>query len=230
MRWVLNLALGVVVVGTAAAAADEQVETFSGMQFNNAFFDHQIEFDDRCCWSFMNRDGNDVIHFHPNTDLITFDLSPGDRVQGIRVTIEDYEGGFVGNRPTSAIIVRAASGDFVALHASEIGVVQEVAADVDTLGQLTGEPLGEIVSIHIQAANEGNSVYSNEFGAYIDNITVVLVCLADFNEDGSLNSLDFLSFLNAFSAGDASADFNRDGSINTLDFLDFLNAFNAGCE
>ena len=30
-------------------------------------------------------------------------------------------------------------------------------------------------------------------------------------------------------AGDPSADFNGDGTVNTLDFLAFLNAYNAGC-
>lgn len=54
-------------------------------------------------------------------------------------------------------------------------------------------------------------------------------CAADFNGDGIVNTLDFLAFLNAFSAGDPSADFNGDGVVNTLDFLAFLNAFNAGC-
>lgn len=54
-------------------------------------------------------------------------------------------------------------------------------------------------------------------------------CLADFNGDGIVNSLDFLAFLNAFVNGEAIADFNGDGVINTLDFLAFLNAFIEGC-
>lgn len=54
-------------------------------------------------------------------------------------------------------------------------------------------------------------------------------CPADFNGDGAVNTLDFIDFLNAFSAGDARADWNDDGTINTLDFLAFLNEFNAGC-
>lgn len=54
-------------------------------------------------------------------------------------------------------------------------------------------------------------------------------CPADFNGDSVVNTLDFLAFLNAFSAGDPAADFNGDGNVNTLDFIDFLNAFNVGC-
>jgi hypothetical protein len=54
-------------------------------------------------------------------------------------------------------------------------------------------------------------------------------CVADFNGDGSVNSLDVLAYLNAWSAGDSSADINGDGTVDTLDFLEFLNLWNAGC-
>ncbi len=56
-----------------------------------------------------------------------------------------------------------------------------------------------------------------------------VACGADFNADGSVNTLDVLAFLNAWSAGDSTADFNHDGAINTLDVLAFLNAWSAGC-
>ena len=54
-------------------------------------------------------------------------------------------------------------------------------------------------------------------------------CLGDFNADGSVNTLDVLDFLNAWSSGDPRGDFNADGDINTLDVLDFLNAWSTGC-
>ena len=54
-------------------------------------------------------------------------------------------------------------------------------------------------------------------------------CVADFNGDGSVNTIDVLSFLNAWAAGDSSADINGDGVVNTLDVLAFLNFWNAGC-
>ncbi len=55
------------------------------------------------------------------------------------------------------------------------------------------------------------------------------VCVADFNGDGSVNTLDMLAFLNAWTAGDASADINGDGNVNTLDVLAFLNLWTVGC-
>ncbi len=54
-------------------------------------------------------------------------------------------------------------------------------------------------------------------------------CLADFDGDGTVNTLDVLAFLNAWAAGDSAADINGDGVVNTLDVLEFLNLWNAGC-
>ena len=74
--------------------------------------------------------------------------------------------------------------------------------------------------------NENNT--SNNANHDATPVTVE-VCIADFNNDCAVNSLDFLAFLNAFVAGDRSADINGDGNVNTLDFLAFLNLFVAGC-
>jgi hypothetical protein len=60
-------------------------------------------------------------------------------------------------------------------------------------------------------------------------LTPMASCPGDFNDDGQVNTLDVLAFLNAWSAGDPSADFNADGAVNTLDVLAFLNAWSAGC-
>ncbi len=54
-------------------------------------------------------------------------------------------------------------------------------------------------------------------------------CVAAFNGDGTVNTLDMLAFLNAWAAGDSSADINGDGEVNTLDVLAFLNLWSAGC-
>lgn len=52
---------------------------------------------------------------------------------------------------------------------------------------------------------------------------------ADFNDDASINTLDVLAFLNAWSSGGSEGDYNQDGDVNTLDVLDFLNDWAAGC-
>lgn len=55
-------------------------------------------------------------------------------------------------------------------------------------------------------------------------------CLADVNQDGDLNGLDFGAWLNAFNSLDSRADQNQDGAINGIDFGAWLSNFNAGCD
>ena len=55
------------------------------------------------------------------------------------------------------------------------------------------------------------------------------LCPADFNRDGTIDTQDVLTFLNAWSAGSLEADMNRDGVVNTIDVMSFLNSWSAGC-
>jgi hypothetical protein len=58
------------------------------------------------------------------------------------------------------------------------------------------------------------------------------VCYADINGDGVLDLFDFLTFVNRFNAGNASADCIPSAcepSLDLFDFLCFVNQFNAGC-
>lgn len=73
------------------------------------------------------------------------------------------------------------------------------------------------------------STLDDDLGADSGSAYLFGLCRADFNGDGTVNTLDFIAYLNAFNAGDPSADVNGDGVVNTLDFLAFLNAFNEGC-
>lgn len=56
-------------------------------------------------------------------------------------------------------------------------------------------------------------------------------CVADYNGDGALNTLDFIAYLNDFTGSTSigDPDLNADGQVNTLDFLLFLNLYSAGC-
>ena len=66
-------------------------------------------------------------------------------------------------------------------------------------------------------------------GWLVDAAGVMASCAADVNEDGVVDTLDFLAYLNLWSSGDAGADWDGDGSVNTLDFLEFLNEWVVGC-
>ncbi|MDQ7014721.1 MAG: GC-type dockerin domain-anchored protein [Planctomycetota bacterium] len=54
-------------------------------------------------------------------------------------------------------------------------------------------------------------------------------CRADINEDGVVNTLDYIEFLNLWTVQHPAADWNNDGVVNTLDFLAFQNDWVAGC-
>ena len=54
-------------------------------------------------------------------------------------------------------------------------------------------------------------------------------CIADWNEDGQVNILDFLAFQNSYVLKDPDADINQDGVHNILDFLAFQNKWQEGC-
>ena len=77
----------------------------------------------------------------------------------------------------------------------------------------------------------GDGHWGPGFGTGVAFVLMPLgdACPADFNDDGDVNTLDVLAFLNAWNADQGNADFNQDGDINTLDVLDFLNAWNTGC-
>ena len=55
------------------------------------------------------------------------------------------------------------------------------------------------------------------------------ICKPDIDADGTLTLFDFLTFLNAFAAGDMLADFDGDGDLTLFDFLAFQTAFAVGC-
>jgi subtilisin family serine protease len=85
------------------------------------------------------------------------------------------------------------------------------------------------------AIDRGTSGPDNTYGAgFVDAWAAVqaaldMACVADFNGDGAVDTLDVLAFLNAWNAGNSAADIDGDGDTDTLDVLAFLNAWNAGC-
>jgi len=55
------------------------------------------------------------------------------------------------------------------------------------------------------------------------------VCAADFNADGSIDTRDVISYLNAWSAREPRADINADGGVDSRDVIAFLNEWTSGC-
>jgi len=109
-------------------------------------------------------------------------------------------------------------GESYVLLAAAGGVTEEFAA-------LELPPLG------------AGLAWSVTFSATEVTLSVVNDCVPDWNGDGSVNTQDFLAYLNDWnvqrlmdcSGGGCSADLNGDSTVNTRDFLAFLNLWTAGC-
>jgi hypothetical protein len=54
-------------------------------------------------------------------------------------------------------------------------------------------------------------------------------CIADLNNDGSMNALDISAFLEGYHNEDLASDLNSDGLFNFFDVSEFLTEFLAGC-
>jgi hypothetical protein len=117
---------------------------------------------------------------------------------------------------------------------------------VDTTSGNSGSPVidettGEAFGVHTSAGcnalggNTGTSVNNSEWKAALaapKGICAPLgscTCQADFNDDGSLDVLDFVAVQKAFTAGDLAADFDDDGMLTVLDFVAYQTLFVAGC-
>ncbi|HRQ71986.1 MAG TPA: choice-of-anchor B family protein [Phycisphaerales bacterium] len=126
------------------------------------------------------------------------------------------------------------------VHASPDGVTwTEIATHVNTptwehntIRLDNHIPLTSQVRVRFSASSWSN-FSSAEAG--VDAFSIVAVecddCLADYNGDGTVNTQDFLAFMNDFtgSTNVGNPDLNGDTKVDSLDFLAFLNAFVAGC-
>jgi hypothetical protein len=164
------LALAVLAALAAPGVAQQEVEPFAVSGFSNPFFQHTFEFDVEPLWEVVPVQGDFMLHLQPNTDVITWELPPGRLVHSVGGTVIDHEGEPFGVGGSSSFIARASSGDFARYNASELGVPEPVLLSVDSPGVLTGEPLGDIVHIQLQASNSGGG--AGGIGAYFDDITV----------------------------------------------------------
>lgn len=238
-RAILVVSISVALIPAMAMGQRTEIERFEG-GFGNDFFSHQFDFPS-CCLEFSPRieTGSVMLRLFPNSDVINFDLGDAEFVRSVRVEILDFEGGFVGDRPTSVLYALGSSGDFVVRSAQQIGVVETLEITSQTPGQLTGASLGNIVSIRLDAANEGNSVIPNEVGAYFDNLTAETrefgaACPGDVNGDLDVDLTDLATLLANFgTAGGATydvGDLDFDGDVDLTDLATMLAEFGSNCE
>lgn len=111
------------------------------------------------------------------------------------------------------------------------GTVQADPADPRNLG-------GLVFEANITYDADGDGQYSFDDASRDESYSVLLFvgagnaepdCRPDYNDDGDLNTLDLIDFINDFRSANITVDYNGDGAQNTLDLIDFINDFRAGC-
>jgi hypothetical protein len=96
----------------------------------------------------------------------------------------------------------------------------DAQANAETIHHLEGPGIATVVYVENQPGK----------GFVLDNFEFVgVTCAADFNDDGSLDILDFVAFQTAWLNGDPQADCNNDDSFDILDFVCFQQLFVGGC-
>ncbi len=78
------------------------------------------------------------------------------------------------------------------------------------------------------------SLRTSRVGAFSGNhacwgLASIVVCGADFDRSGFIDTDDFTAFVLAFEAGTDNADFDASGFVDTDDFTAFVLAFEGGC-
>lgn len=89
----------------------------------------------------------------------------------------------------------------------------------------------EVTSAVVALRNLNTSTFPNDF--YVDDLSMVVACRADFDGDGFVDFFDFAAFTDCFAGGPcppgANADFDGDGFVDFFDLDAFVAAFEAGC-
>ncbi len=132
-------------------------------------------------------------------------------------------GAYQGHGPIIGSLVGSGSfdlADFGASDASIAGTVSIANGIITISGAQTFANTGDVNGVTTTISGLATLLASGD---------VPNTCRVDLNNDGIVNTQDFLAYLNLWTAGDPQADFNDDGVVNTLDFVVFLNEWTTGC-
>lgn len=123
-----------------------------------------------------------------------------------------------GNSANNVALWDPATGTWSAMGSGMRRAIQTTVFDLDS------DPRGVVYAAGQFADAGGSSLAVN--AAKFD---CLVSCYADCDGDGTVNTQDFLCYLNLFTSNDAAADCDGNGTVNTQDFLCYLNAWSSGC-
>ena len=127
-----------------------------------------------------------------------------------------------GSSPTATTVLRIVDGQTVL--APKTGFPAAVGSYQPTI---TGQSFGSRLYVGGSFKFMSATATSSNSSAFLSSL--VCQCFADFNNDGVVDSFDYLDFLLPFSVGYGTADINTDGVVDFFDYLDFVAAMSAGC-
>lgn len=164
--------------------------------------------------------------------IVDFELATtgGDPLPGEFALLTPPDGATDADRESLLSWEPSSNADSYTLAIATDPAMQDIVLDVpgltDPSYQLSGPVLNACDDYYwgVTAFNGAGETPSTPYPAHFSTEGI-----ADTNGDGAINTLDVLTFLNLWAAGEPDADVNLDGSVNTLDVLYYLNAYNAGC-
>ncbi|VAX42477.1 hypothetical protein MNBD_PLANCTO03-2085 [hydrothermal vent metagenome] len=126
------------------------------------------------------------------------------------------------------------SGSFFASNVMSDCWAGATQADLD--GSTDPRAVGGVVlNARITYDTDGDGMFDNALDENYRSLLLITgtgaadpCSYADYNNNGTVNTQDFLAFLNDWNAGNTNADCNEDGAVNTLDFVCFLSQW-ANC-
>jgi len=143
----------------------------------------------------------------------------------------DYEGWF----ETTATPLAATGANGGVLEGtinlrSELGALPEsISLAVGVYGNADGGVLSIASQVPAPITNNGD-IEANEFLVVrLCDIGGASCCIADFNDDGSVDGDDVIAFFASWDAAGTTADTNNDGSIDGDDVISFFTSWDAGC-
>jgi hypothetical protein len=157
--------------------------------------------------------GLSLIPIHPGATAFTYQLLVTDDTDSAILAVGDFDTRPSGDRSQSGLSVVAQNGTMTLRSGSAVRLISEVIASP------MYHPTGGVQDLR----NDATIV--TDYG-----ILRPTTCLADANQDGSLNPADFDAWLNAYVGNQSIADQNLDQQVTPADFSAWVIRYNRGCD
>jgi hypothetical protein len=138
--------------------------------------------------------------------------------------------------PVNSFSARVGIERFTQVGAGNNGATFHVLADgveIANVAIMSGYVPSQSITVPLDGVRK-LTLRTSRLGNYHGNhacwgLATLIVCAADFDRSGFIDTDDFTAFVVAFEEGTDNADFDSSGFVDTDDFTAFVLAFEAGC-